>query len=233
MAYKMGEEALLLETSFTQENEFIDSLLKDEMPEYEWDVDELQEDEWGDSAIEAIGYAAIQDGIEGAPAALRRRLMACALSPAFRENSLLSDLAEDLRALDHGEVRPVLAPAQTGQHGKGYTLAKMRLAAVGCVEFLNASGMKKKNALDIVSRSYGCSTEAITSWSKRLPNILGQEVVDNCTDFAKFLGSAKLGDDRYRFGRILYSDEQIAASGRAYLDAVGHAAVPSEKSGAN
>lgn len=43
---------------------------------------------------------------------------------------LKMDLIEALRALDFGEVLPILAPLNNGDHGSVYTLANMRLTAV-------------------------------------------------------------------------------------------------------
>lgn len=79
------------------------------------------------------------------------------------------DLAEALRALDTGEVRPILAPGGKGKHGAAYTLRGLRLLALLHVEFRRGFGDSEEDARHEVATAFGVSPETVSTWRKRLP----------------------------------------------------------------
>lgn len=132
-------------------------------------------------------------GLEAYAPEMRRRVLASVIHLVDRAAMshgihIFSELKDALSALNYGEVHPLLAPSRTRQHGKAYTLWRLRLSAVCQVVYLAESGHKKKDALALVAAQYGQPTETINSWSKRIKRELGELLVEQRISGAKFSG---------------------------------------------
>jgi hypothetical protein len=79
------------------------------------------------------------------------------------------ELAEALRALELGEVQPILSPGGKGKHGSAFTLQSIRLAALAFVEFGKGFGTKEEDARHEVADALGVSPDTLSTWRKRLP----------------------------------------------------------------
>lgn len=101
--------------------------------------------------------------------AVARRALAAVLERMLGFWGPARDLAEALRALEFGEVRPLLVPGGKGRHGPAYTLRALRLRALVYVEFRRGCGDSEEDARHEVAAAFGVSAEAVSTWRKRLP----------------------------------------------------------------
>jgi len=130
-----------------------------------------------------------------------------------------------LRALDYGEVHPILQAART--NGKrDLTEMALQLRALVFVEYRRARGKKKKNALDEVANALGVDVDTIRSWEPRLRHKFGNLEVDRGFSFARNAASNenhaerreatdRIGDweARYGYGAL----QQLAETYKAAL----------------
>jgi hypothetical protein len=122
------------------------------------------------------------------PAEPRRRLLsaleaqpraaagdAAALAFLCLPRPMVADLVDALRALDHGEVQPLLAPKATGEHGAAWTEMNLRLLAVELARFHHGRGMLLEAARADMAALFGAgSWQTVKSWEEtELPRKVG------------------------------------------------------------
>ena len=175
-----------------------------------------------------IGRAVMDGVMLGIPSNVSRAITSDILRKIFPKNNYINDLAEDIVALNHGEVHTMLTPEPTGQHGAGYTLAKYRLEAVKFVVLHATRGTKKGVARNKVSECFNCSIDTLISWEKRLPQILGAlrvkeelDLIKSYSNVGSLKSSDKIFDDDttrlcFEFINSAYSDERMKKLGRDY-----------------
>src|SRR5690349_13671394 len=89
--------------------------------------------------------------------------------PEFR-----GELCAGLRALDQGEVQPLLAPARGGRWRDPYSLAQLRAVGLLHAHLRWGRGDKKASAVDDVARAFGTTVANVRKWERSwLPEILG------------------------------------------------------------
>lgn len=86
---------------------------------------------------------------------------------ALLPTALRCEFKEAIRALEFGEVRPLLEPAK-GQHEKAYTQWRLRLCAIENAYFLWGWGeaKTKQDAFRKVAHEFGRSYDTIVSWDR-------------------------------------------------------------------
>ncbi|MBO9186241.1 hypothetical protein ACQZ4Y_13385 [Rhizobium sp. L80/93] len=100
----------------------------------------------------------------------KRRAMANILS--VMNNSFPGDIAEELadalRALEYGEVMPILEPKRSGRK-VSFTEQREQLRAVTFARFRRKTGlMSAGDAWNEVAKAFGVSLETLRTWEKRL-----------------------------------------------------------------
>jgi len=119
------------------------------------------------------------------------------------------ELSEALRALNHGEVRPVIEPANVKDHGKSYTSWKRRKEAVLRVAFRAArwkAGDKRRltaqqrrapatAAEELVAKAHKVDPGTIRSWRTQVAEELyvGEWEIDWEIQAAKLAGQMAAG----------------------------------------
>jgi hypothetical protein len=112
------------------------------------------------------------------PAEPRRRLLsaleaqpraaagdAAALAFLCLPRPMVDGLVDALRALDHGEVQPLLAPKATGEHGAAWTEMNLKLLAVELTRFHHGCGMQLQAARADIAAAFGAGSPAtVKSW---------------------------------------------------------------------
>jgi hypothetical protein len=89
--------------------------------------------------------------------------------PQFHER-----LANGLRALNQGEVQPLLAPTPSGRWRDPYSLAQLRLQALLHVHVLWGRGLKKEAAIVQVAEAFATSPINMRKWERSwVPEIIG------------------------------------------------------------
>jgi hypothetical protein len=76
-------------------------------------------------------------------------------------------LSDGLRALNHGEVQPLIRPSPTKKHGRRFTLLKLQRVAVLHVHALRGSGVKKYAAEERIADELAVSIDTLRSWEKQ------------------------------------------------------------------
>lgn len=131
----------------------------------------------------------------------RRRITINVLSPLAGHLGL-NDLLEALKALETGEVLPILQQATNADKVR-YTEARFQLEAVALVEYWTVIKNKKIRALELVSEAFGVPLHTLRGWESRLRKRLGtievNAAVSRARNFAKTFEiqdqSRKLGDE--------------------------------------
>ncbi len=139
---------------------------------------------------EAVGSAYLKDRGPGDPI-LNRRIMAevttrASLMPA----ALRRDLSKGLKALNLGEVQPLLSPAKN-QTRLAYTIWSYRLRAIEHVYFFWGMGEIKEEAFNKVGLAYGAEGRTVNSWDRApvaLRKHFGERVVKVRRDSSKRSG---------------------------------------------
>ncbi|GGH24521.1 hypothetical protein GCM10007036_30980 [Alsobacter metallidurans] len=133
-------------------------------------------------------------------------------------------MIEALKALDTGELLPIIKPRQTTKKVR-YRESQLQLKALAIVEFMVHSDMKRFKAQEMVATAYGVSTETLRTWEKRVREDLGALEVSRTLSFARnaaastkearkalFSGSNQIHSD---YGRS-YSDASLKRAALAY-----------------
>ena len=89
-----------------------------------------------------------------------------------------------LRALDFGEMSPLLEPIKVGKK-RDLTQLRLQLIAVSMVAYRQGLGMREEAARAHVARRMGQSEETLKSWKARLRDKLGYLVVESELQAAK------------------------------------------------
>jgi hypothetical protein len=128
-----------------------------------------------------------------------RRLLVNLLyaNPGGFQFALQQMAMEALKALDYGEVQPMLARLQDGRK-RGLTVRRLELRAVGFVEYRRTRFGNKARALQDVASALGVGVETIRSWERRLRREFGDLEVLRTLSFAH--NSATNEDDAQRRG---------------------------------
>jgi hypothetical protein len=102
---------------------------------------------------------------------------------------LAANLKAALRALDFGEVWPIVEAQNLGLHGKAYTLSQYKLIAIEYASFLFGQGYTKQVATQRVADIFGVSPNTLRSWQRRdLPTFFRQDTIFNVITNAKAAG---------------------------------------------
>ena len=88
-----------------------------------------------------------------------------------------SSLAEGLRALEFGEVLPIVRKAKVEGEKRNYTERMMQLEALKFIEYERGKGSPVGEARKTVSYHFGVDTEAIRKWDGPLRSSLGDGYV--------------------------------------------------------
>ena len=83
-----------------------------------------------------------------------------------------------LRALDFGEMSPLLEPIKVGKK-RNLTQLRLQLIAVSMVAYRQGLGMTEEAAREHVAKRMGQSEETLKSWKARLRDRLGYLVVES------------------------------------------------------
>jgi hypothetical protein len=86
-------------------------------------------------------------------------------------------LAEALRALEFGEVQPILQKANVEGQKRNYSEKIMQLRALEYIEYEHAKGSVKGIAQKVVQNHFGVGVEAIRKWERSLHKELGRRFV--------------------------------------------------------
>jgi hypothetical protein len=86
-------------------------------------------------------------------------------------------LAEALRALDFGEVQPILQKAKVEGEKRNYTERTAQLRALEYIEFETAKGTFKNSARQVVGSHFNHGVEAIRKWEAPVREALGGSLV--------------------------------------------------------
>jgi hypothetical protein len=120
--------------------------------------------------------------------------------------SLQIGVEDAFRALEAGEVMPLLAPRKIGLHGKPHTLAKLRMRAVEHANFQHGKGVGLMLAESRISRLFGVEQPTLKSWEVRdLPRVLGAQHVRDAIERARAAGKLieEVRHDRAHMDSIL------------------------------
>jgi hypothetical protein len=88
-----------------------------------------------------------------------------------------SSLAEGLRALEFGEVLPIVKKAKVDGQKRNYSERMMQLHALKYIEYERGKGSPVGKARETVSSHFGVDTEAIRKWEGPLRKSLGDSYV--------------------------------------------------------
>ena len=83
-----------------------------------------------------------------------------------------------LRALDFGEMSPLLEPIKVGKK-RNLTQLRLQLIAMSMVAYRQGLGMTEEAAREHVAKQMGQSEETLKSWKARLRDRLGYLVVES------------------------------------------------------
>lgn len=100
----------------------------------------------------------------------------------------IDSLIEGLKALDTGEVLPIVQPAATFDKVR-YTETRFQLAAITLVEYWTARQMQKQEAQALVSDAFGVSVPTLRSWEGRVRQALGEIEVSETISRARNLAA--------------------------------------------
>ncbi len=123
-----------------------------------------------------------------------RAMLARLLDYGVISSEFGKNLAEDLSALNHGEVRWLMQPTKTGsKKSSGYTIPKTRLDILRWIYSRNWSHGDIGKNMAQVGEALGVAPDHVREWEKSyLPQILGKESVRAQLKEAKRLSSAVL-----------------------------------------
>jgi hypothetical protein len=130
--------------------------------------------------------AAIRAGLEDLDPVAARKLLLNLINPnpGGFPSKLTSMLGDALKALDYGEVRPLVSPTMANRK-VNLREQQLQLRAIGFIYYRTARGAKKYVAIRQVADVYGVGEETIRSWEKRLREELGSLQVQREISFAR------------------------------------------------
>lgn len=133
-------------------------------------------------------------------------------------------LRNGMKALDQGEIHPIVQASQSGRHGPAWTRDEMQARALEHVSFLRGQGIVKDIARRRVANAMGMgSIETLKSWEKA-----GSDLRRHVFDLSGRLKAAEEagrisirgrrdGDDAHAFAFLLnIKAEPLAAFGKRY-----------------
>jgi hypothetical protein len=130
-------------------------------------------------------------------------------------------LAEALRALDLGEVQPILQKAEGDK--RNYTERTAQLRALEYIEFETAKGTLKNAARQVVGSHFQHEVEAIRKWKAPVKEALGGSLVSRALLRArqdgKLVTLIKMRPDASQF-QLFFEDRyyyRMQMAGKAYL----------------
>ncbi len=156
-------------------------LILNEVEGFPWpEGDEKAQQQADDHRHEAAGSAYLRKipiSDHGGNAVTNRRVIAAVtkLAPIL-PHELRNQLCHGLEALDMGETQELLQRVKYKSLA-GYSLWGLRFDAINYINFRRGIKQKKKDAIDKVAKAYGCSTDAVKSWEKSLPEQFGSGLV--------------------------------------------------------
>jgi hypothetical protein len=176
-----------------------------------------------DHEHERVGGAArAEEGRRGDTKTSRRHLINLLLAnPGSLDRHVVLEAVEALRALDHGEVLPLLSKEKKGLH-HGYRELYLQLRAVSFVEYrVRRFGTKKFKAQSDVAEAYGVSADTLRSWEKRLRDKLGYLEVARAVSFARNMAANAVETAKAKLDGAVtwdasYSDEALEKEAARY-----------------
>jgi hypothetical protein len=139
----------------------------------------------------------------------------------FLPDDLGRQLVNGLRALEFGEVFPLLGPKKPKLPGRGYTDWNLRLTAVCHWHHLQALGEKSEIALEKVAEAFGETTAAVKMWDYRISEVFDAATVNLSIEIAKHAAMLKLRPESEmsevdRSALELYKDGDLQGYGDLY-----------------
>jgi hypothetical protein len=107
----------------------------------------------------------------------RQREFAVQMVELLGNHIFPKSLAEALRALDFGEVQPILQKAKVEGEKRNYTERTAQLRALEYIEFETAKGTLKNTARQTVGGQFNYGAEAIRKWEAPVREALGDSLV--------------------------------------------------------
>ena len=107
------------------------------------------------------------------------------LQEHLQEYLFPSSLAEALRALDFGEVQPILRARKLGGEKRNRTERIMQLRALEFISYEEAAGTGKQTAQETVGGHFGVGIEAIRKWEKHISKALTSAFVSRALTRAR------------------------------------------------
>ena len=102
---------------------------------------------------------------------------------------LADALAEALRAVGFGEVRPLIAPPKRARMRRAYELAPYRLGVLEYSYYLTGMGLRRHVAVDKVCRLFTIAPDTLVSWQRReLPQIYSKQELAETISAARAAG---------------------------------------------
>ena len=129
---------------------------------------------------ERIGALTKIEGSDNAQVARRivRNILLADNTKGVFPHWLNHELRSALRALDFGEMLPLLEPIKVRKK-RGVAQLRLQLIAVSMVAYRQGLGMTEEAAREYVARRMGQSEETLKSWKTRLRDRLGYLVVES------------------------------------------------------
>ena len=107
---------------------------------------------------------------------------------------LRSDLILSLKALDLGEVRPLMTPTRTKRRGRAFALLLVRFRAVVLANYWFGQGGTLKQAESRMAEALAVSRAAIRQWTQTtLPEAFGEKLVRKRIEEARAAGRLTAG----------------------------------------
>ncbi len=141
-------------------------------------------------AHEAAGHSYLVDHKIGQNPAMDRRVFAeltQAIGPAYSRH-LPNAVVSALRALEFGEVTPLLERVPSREQGPSQRLWQLRMAALGHIEYRRGLGYTKVVSQEDVSVAYGVEIETFDRWKSRARDRFGKLAVDNWLHSKRSIG---------------------------------------------
>ena len=195
-----------------------------------WAEDEEAQRLSDDHQHEAAGSAYLRKisiSDHGGNAVTNRRVIAAVTKWApILPRELTNQLCHGLEALDMGETQELLQRMKYKSLA-GYSLWRLRFDAINYINFRRGIKQTKKDAIDKVAKAYGCSTDAVESWEKSLPEQFGSGLVKYTNRRVRQDGELvyylqqtvpkiEKGEEWIAYYLKLYGDTALSRSGKEY-----------------
>lgn len=149
-------------------------------------------------ALRAGGWSRRNDETAKLDRATLRAVLRSPFQPVL-PSALAFVLTDGLRALDFGEVHPIVRPTNRGLHGTfPVKLAEHRLEAVEYTHFMIGEGTLRLEAEKRTAQAYGVSESTVKAWGVRgLLKVYSHDEINEACDCAKRAGklAVTLRDD--------------------------------------